>query len=215
MTRLADRIRTLLALAAPLRTGFRILLLRLIGRFGWRAVLIGAAVLLYAANRYRTWIPYGLAVACAAAWMHVPDRAKKEAGETTADTPAKELEEAPADPLPSLLWKLIGEAPGAHVKALTEHLNAAAPQAGFDRPAVRAALAARGIPIRPSVRDVAGRVNEGVHRDDLEAWEKSLSPATPKALPEGRSEPVATAVTCDVAEAPTGVATTATPSDQP
>lgn len=215
MRALADRIRALLALAGPLREGFRLLLLRLVARFGWKTVLIGAAVLLYAANRYRTWIPYGLAVACAAAWMHVPDKAETRAGESTADTAKEEPEETPVDPLPGLLWKLIGEAPGTHVKTLTEHLNAAAPQAGFDRPAVRAALAARRIPIRPSVRDVAGRVNEGVHRDDLEAWEKALSPAEPKALPEGRSEPVATAVTCDVAEVPTGVATAATPSDQP
>lgn len=200
MARLADRVRAALALLGPLGAGLRVLLLRLIGRFGWKAVLIGGAVLLYTANRYRTWIPYGLALACAAAWMHVPDEDEKEAGESAAEATNQEPEVTSVDPLPSLLWKLIGEAPGAHVKALTEHLNAAAPGASFDRPAVRAALAARGIPIRPSVRDVAGRVNEGVHRDDLEAWEKALSPAAPKALPEARSEPVATAVTCDVAE---------------
>jgi hypothetical protein len=147
--------------------------------------------------------------------MHVPDEAEEKARESTADTIEPEPEKAPTDPLPGLLWKLIGEAPGTHVKTLTEHLNAAAPQAGFDRPAVRAALAARRIPVRPSVRDVAGRVNEGVHRDDLEAWERALSPAEPKALLEGRSEPVATAVTCGNAEAPTGVATAATPPDQP
>jgi hypothetical protein len=214
MRYLADRVRALLALTGPLGAGFRILLLRLVARFGWKTVLIGIGVLLYAANRYRTWIPYGLALACAAAWMHVPNEAKAQAGERAAETIEEGPEETPVDPLPGLLWKLIGEAPGVHVKTLTEHLNTAAPQAGFDRPAVRAALAARGIPIRPSVRDVAGRVNEGVHRDDLEAWEKALSPAAPKALPEARSKPVATAVTCGNAEVPTGVATSATPPDK-
>lgn len=207
MRYLADRVRAVLALLGPLGAGFRTLLLRLVSRFGWKTVLITAAVLLYAANRYRTWIPYGLAIACAAAWMHAPDEAETEAGEQ----PAEQPEETPADPLPGLLWKLIGEAPGTHLKTLTEHLNTAAPQAGFDRAAVRAALTARGIPVRPSVRDVAGRVNEGVHRDDLEAWQQSLSPTAPKALPEARSEPVATAVTCDVADAPTGVATALSP----
>lgn len=207
MAGLMDRVRALLALSGPLGAGFRVLLLRLVARFGWKTVLIGVAVLLYAANRYRTWIPYGLAVACAAAWMHVPDDTEAQAGEQ----PGEEPEETPTDPLPGLLWKLIGEAPGTHLKTLTEHLNTAAPEAGFDRAAVRAALAERRIPVRPSVRDVAGRVNEGVHRDDLEAWEQTLSPAAPAPLPETRSEPVATAVTCDVAEAPTGVATPLSP----
>lgn len=197
---LADRIRAVLALLGPLGAGFRILLLRLVARFGWKTVLIATAVLLYAANRYRTWIPYGLAVACAAAWMHVPDETDAEAGEHPADGAEQEPEETPVDPLPVLLWKLIGEAPGAHLKTLTEHLNTAAPGAGFNRAAVRAALADRRIPVRPSVRDVAGRVNEGVHRDDLEAWQQALSPAAPASLPEACSEPVATAVTCDVAK---------------
>lgn len=207
--RAADRVRALLALLGPLDAGSRVLLLRLLGRFGWKAVVGGAAIVVYAAVRYRTWIAWMLLVWCAAAWMHTPATAT-EAAEEQLDEAGKQ---PPIDPLPWLMWKHIGEAPGVHVKTLAELLQAAAPEETVDRAAVRAKLAARGIPVRPSVRDAAGRVNEGVHRDDLKAWEEARFPAPPVPLSKARSSPVATALTSDVANPPTGVATPPTPGE--
>ncbi|MER5715739.1 hypothetical protein [Streptomyces sp. NPDC002132] len=207
MTAVADRVRAVLALLGPLGAGSRVLLWRLIARFGWKMVGLGALVCVFAAVRYRTWIAWMLAAWCLAAWMHTPDKAAGDADDTAGEEPAETV----ADPLPAVLWTLIGEAPGVHLKAVAEHLHAAAPEQAVDRAAVRAHLAARQIPVRASVRDASGRVNEGVHRDDLRAWQEALSPAAPDPAPGPCSSPVATAVTCDVADAPTGVATPRSP----
>lgn len=161
---LADRIRALLALAEPLRAGFRILLLRLVARFGWKTVLIATAVLLYAANRYRTWIPYGLAVACAAAWMHAPKQLAKPPAEEAAEEDDESAGEAPAEPdgqdVVDLVRDLIGDDRGILLTALRDPLHAA------DTRAVREALQAAGIGWRKGVRTEAGN-GPGVHRDDL------------------------------------------------
>lgn len=160
MTRLADRIRALLALAAPLRAGFRVLLLRLIARFGWKTILIAAAVLLYTANRYRTWIPYGLAIACAAAWMHAP----KQLAEPPAGEDDESAGEEPSEPdrkdVVDLVRDLIGDDRGVLLTALRTPLQAA------DTRAVRETLHAAGIEWRKGVRTEAGN-GPGVHRDDL------------------------------------------------
>lgn len=116
-------------------------------------------------------------------------------------------EEPAGEPLAAVLWHLIGDAPGTHLKTLAEHLQAAAPEQPVDRAAVRAKLGALGIPVRASVRDAAGRVNEGVHRADLQAWAEALSPTGDDTPPEARSGPVATPVTCDVGKGATAVAT--------
>lgn len=90
-----------------------------------------------------------------------------------------------ADPLPPLVYRLIGDAPGVHRKTITAVLAKAAEKEGTEPPTeaqVEAALTARGIPLRPSVRDTRGRVNRGVHREDLEAWARTPSPAPSKAL---------------------------------
>jgi hypothetical protein len=195
----ADKVRAVLALLGPLGAGSRILLLRLIGRFGWKTVIGAGAITVFALFRYRTAIGWVLAAWCAAAWMHAPKTDDEQGGAAPA--------EQPVDPLPVVLWQLIGDAPGVHLKTVAEHLHAAAPGEGIDRAAVRASLAARGIPIRASVRDTHGRVNEGIHRDDLKAWEQSLPTPLPVPLPKGRSKPVATPLTCDVADPATAVAT--------
>lgn len=71
---------------------------------------------------------------------------------------------------------------------------------------MRAKLGALNIPVRASVRDAAGRVNEGVHRDDLEAWEEAPSPTGTGAPSDARSDPCSDAVTSDVAARRAGVA---------
>ncbi|MGW2692360.1 hypothetical protein ACWC3Y_10920 [Streptomyces sp. NPDC001296] len=202
-------ITVLRALLVPLGPGARALVLRLVERFGWKWVAGGAAVLLYAAVRYRTWIPWILAVLAVAAWMHAPDRETEAVG----GDPEQAGEQLPDHPIPGLLWDLIDGAPGVHLKTLTERLQAAAPGMALNRAVVREELAALGIPVRPSVRDAAGRVNEGVHRDDLRVWEEGPSSTPSVPLSKTRSNPVATVLTSDVANPATGVATPPTPAE--
>lgn len=173
MRYLADRVRALLALLGPLGAGFRILLLRLVARFGWKTVIVTATVLLYAANRYRTWIPYGLAIACAAAWMHAPKTVEQDDEEADDETAGEDpAEPDPADVL-DLLRDLIGDDRGILLTALRTPLQAA------DTRAVREALAEAGIRVREGVRTAGGN-GPGVHRDDL----PPLSPP-PAAPPVG------------------------------
>ncbi|MFD7794341.1 hypothetical protein [Streptomyces sp. NPDC059759] len=203
----------LAALIDPLTAGGRILLLRLAGRFGWRAVAVGALVLVYAAPRYRTWIGPALLVLAGLAWMHAPDNTADTPQEPEGEQPSEAVEEKPDDPLPPLLWELIGEARGVHLASIVEHLHTSGLDPTCDRAAVRAALDRRRIPVRGSVREADGRVNQGVHRADLEAWEQTHSPAPSQGGPETRSYPATTAVTSDVAAPATAVATPATPTD--
>lgn len=164
---------------------------------GWVAVLLPAVWLVaFAAFVPREYLER------AAAWVE-----HRTAGRTpAADAPDIE-EKPPTSPLIAVMWQLIGDAPGVHVKALAEHLQEASPDGVLDRAVVRAKLGSLGIPVRASVRDAAGRVNEGVHRADLQAWQEALPDPSAVPAPEARSGPVATAVTCDVADAPTPVAT--------
>ncbi|MFM9616832.1 hypothetical protein ACKI14_02580 [Streptomyces turgidiscabies] len=124
--------------------------------------------------------------------------------------PASAGEEAAVPPIVTVMWKLIGDAPGVHLKTLAAALQKAAPEGAeevVDKAAVRAKLGALNIPLRGSVRDAAGKVNEGVHRDDLKAWMEALPSAAPGTPPDPRSGPVATPVTCDVEKRRAPVAT--------
>jgi len=200
------------------------LLVGLLGPGNWIAARLGTGTAwgvhgfaAWAAVYYGGWVAVGVVLGWLfAVLLFVPrehlDRATTWIERRDADYAPDEGElepanEAPADPLVAVMWRLIADAPGVHVKTLAERLQKAAPDETVDRAAVRAKLAARGIPTKPSVRDVRGRVNEGVHRADLKAWEEALPAPSPVPSPEARSEPVATAVTCDVADAPTPVAT--------
>lgn len=159
MRALADRVRAVLALLGPLGAGSRVLLLRLIERFGWKTVGMVAATAGYAAFRYRTWIVWGIAAWCAAAWMHAPTATMEPGGEEP--EPAGE---EPADPDPcdvtDLLRDLIGDDRGILLTALSGPLHAP------DTRAVREVLAAAGIRVRDGVRTVGGN-GPGVHRADL------------------------------------------------
>lgn len=147
---------------------------------------------LWSAGRYSLWVTWGVGLGLAGAVVtFMPrepmdrltarierrDRHTAEIAEQAPATPA-------ADPLPALLWKLIGNAPGVHRKTLTQVLAEAVgegPTEALTEAAVEEALTARGIPLRPSVRDARGKVNRGVHREDLEAWAKTPSPAPSEA----------------------------------
>ncbi|MGW6747624.1 hypothetical protein [Streptomyces sp. NPDC055006] len=159
--RLADRLRGLLDLLARLGPGSRVLLLRLVARFGWKvtgAVLVAAV---YAAPRYRQWIVWVLLGWCAAAWSHAPSHEPAEDHVEDADAPA---EEEPAEPDPAdvadVVRDVIGTDRGALLTALRGPLGAA------DTRAVRECLDAADIPVRPGVRTADGN-GPGVHRDDV------------------------------------------------
>ncbi|MGW0015504.1 hypothetical protein ACWDVX_37870 [Streptomyces tendae] len=209
VTRVADKVRALLPLLGPLGAGSRILLLRLAARLGWKGTLAVLVVAGYAVARYRPAFAWMLAAWCVAAWMHAPDREEQPAEGAGEQPPV----EAPADPLPAILWDLIGEAPGVHVKGIVAHLHETGQDPTCQPADVRAALGRRGIRVRASVRDAAGRVNQGVHRDDLTAWEQALSPAAPAPLSKVRSNPATTPLTSGVADAATTVATPPTPAN--
>jgi hypothetical protein len=194
------------------------------GPSAWLTARFGASVswavhvlAVWAVGFYGGWVAVALVVAWllavaafvpreqlerAASWVE-----RRTTGRATVEAELEPGAEPVADPLVTVLWRLIADAPGVHVKTLAEHLQAAAPGEAVDRAAVRAKLAARSIPTRASVRDADGRVNEGVHRDDLKEWEEALPGLGDAPSPEVRSGPVATAVTCDVAAPPTPVAT--------
>jgi hypothetical protein len=167
----------------------------------------------WAVGYYGSWVAVGVP----AVWLlmtlaFMPREAKDRAAawferRTPAKADKETAERDPVNALVAVMWKLIADAPGVHLKTLAEHLQAAAPEEAVDRAAVRAKLGALGIPVRASVRDAARRVNEGVHRDDLRAWQEALPDPSPDASPGPVAAPVATPVTCDVADAPTPVAT--------
>lgn len=123
------------------------------------------------------------------------EEAEEAAGETS------------VDPVVPLLWRLIADAPGVHLKTLTADLKKATPDQPLDKASVRAHLGALGIPLRGSVRDAAGKVNEGVHRDDLKAWMEALPSTAADPSPDSRSSRVATPLTSGAAKRRTSVAT--------
>lgn len=185
------------------------------GRFGSYGVNIAWTVHIgsvWAFFYYRGWVAVGLTVAWPAAFLlFIPREFKDRVSERLERRGAPAVDEE-ADgrvlvpPIVAVLWRLIGDAPGVHLKTLTERLKREA-QEPLDKAAVRAKLGDLGIPLRGSVRDAAGKVNEGVHRDDLKAWMEALPSPASGTPPEPRSDPVATPVTCDVEKRRAPVAT--------
>ncbi|MFI1580035.1 hypothetical protein [Embleya sp. NPDC020630] len=120
--------------------------------------------------------PGGLAVATpawlAAAWWHGP------AATEATDEPKPEA--PPLDPAAArhrdltAIRRAIGDRRGIHLAEITTRLQAAG--VPWDTADVRAWITGHGVPIRPKLRvgGKAGRVNAGVHVDDLEA---ALNPA--------------------------------------
>lgn len=134
---------------------------------------------------------------CVAAWRAgaPPKPQPQEQGEDDDAEDSEQPEpEAPADPLPDILDDLIGDRRGVHLRTIVQHLHDSRLDTTCKRADVRAALERRGIPIRPSVK-VAGRVNEGVHREDLTAWITATLGASASTGPEEAATPATTGVT--------------------
>lgn len=170
---------------------------------GWLAWCTGKAgtavtywvhlLAVWAVAFYGGWVAVGVPLALACAVLRFVPRptvdrltARIEARrQAPAEAQQEPVEEPPADPLVGFLRHLIGDAPGTHLKTLVEHLEKGAAEVGQEPPTraeVEAKLEARGIALRPSVRDVHGRVNRGVHRADLEA---ALTPSPDEATAPG------------------------------
>lgn len=161
----------------------------LIGTTWTYTVHVGA---LWAMGYYSLWIAWAIALGLTLAVLafmprptidHFVERLertrKKTPGKAAPAAPEQAPTGPPTDPLVDLMWKLIGDAAGVHLKTLTEALAQACEKAGRpapDKAAVRASLEARNIPLRPSVRDTRGKVNKGVHREDLEARQNTPPP---------------------------------------
>jgi hypothetical protein len=190
----------------------------LMARFGPTTSWIAHVVAVWACGFYGGWAAFGvIAGFLLAVLLFIPREflerlaaAIEQLGELRHQPGVEDAPEAgewpPSNPLVTVLWRLIGDAPGVHLKTLAEHLQAAAPDQPVDRAQVRAKLAALQIPIRGSVRDAAGRVNEGVYGADLRAWQEALPQSGAGTPSEGRSDPVAAALTCDVGDDATDVA---------
>lgn len=163
--RLADRVRVVLALAGPLGAGSRVLLLRLIDRFGWKTVGAGAVLAVYAAARYRTWIVWGIVLWCAAAWMHTPKPDAEEVREQP--PPAPDIEA-----VRQLLLEVMGDADGVHLKTVLAYLQEHGQWEGKEVADLRKHLELLGVPVEPKLK-VGGVPTRGVRRAALEA----LSPA--------------------------------------
>lgn len=157
MGRLTAALRALLI---PLGPGARVLLLRLLTGFGWKYVLGGAVVLVYACARYRTALPWAVVVFVVLSWMHAPKQADDEP--TTAT-------DEPRIALARWLLDTIGDRPGIHLQELYPAMRQLAGQEGRTDAELRAALRTLGVPVQRSLRigRVAGR--SGVRRDDVQA----------------------------------------------
>ncbi|GAA2948588.1 hypothetical protein ACFPN0_15025 [Kitasatospora cinereorecta] len=138
----------------------------------------------------------------------------KETETTPEEAPEDDEEEAPpVDPLLLLCALLIGEANGVHLNALVAALHDAGSTTTHGTAQVRAALGARGVTTRASVRAPKGAipgaeegVTRGVHREDLERVLGPLSDLQPAPPAGSVATGVATALTCNVAVPATAVA---------
>jgi len=199
----------------PILTGLRGPGRWLSAHFGFNTAAIVHVLAVFSVFYYGGWTAAGVVLGwLAATLLFVPkedlDRFSsrlERRSEGVVTEAAEEDEETALDPTVPLLWRLIADAPGVHLKTLTADLKKATPDQPLDKASARGHLAALGIPLRGSVRDAAGKVNEGVHRDDLKAWMETLPSTAADPSPGPRSGPVATAVTCDVAKRRAPVAT--------
>lgn len=181
MRALADRVRVVLALLGPLGAGSRALLLRLIGRFGWKTVVIGALVCVFAVVRYRTWTAWIIAVWCAAAWMHAPtDTISEEGVDDGEDAAEEEAGEDPHNGMLTLLYTLIGDAHGVHLRTVLTHLQKHGQWQDKTVADLRQHLEALDIPVQPKVK-VGGTPTRGVLKADLDALPPMEAPPPPTA----------------------------------
>ncbi|MFJ9128925.1 hypothetical protein ACIRJS_32970 [Streptomyces sp. NPDC102340] len=158
-------------------------------RLGATATYWGHVFAVWACAYYRGWVLIAVPlVLLTVVGLFVPRSAINQFAErveerrgTAKRADAEAVEEPPIEPLLGLLQHLIGDARGVHLKTLLEHLEKGAAEAGQEPPSradVEAKLAALRVPLRPSVRNAAGRVNRGVYRADLEA---ALAPSPDEA----------------------------------
>ncbi|MFF7879128.1 hypothetical protein ACFZDM_33445 [Streptomyces californicus] len=82
------------------------------------------------------------------------------------EPPTAEETAAHREQLLDLIRTLIGDRPGVHLSTLLDHLQKHGQAEGWEVGDLRDRLAALQVPVRRSVK-VAGKVANGVHRDDL------------------------------------------------
>lgn len=129
------------------------------GRAGRTVLLLVAGLLVWRAARL--WP--GLLWLAAPAWLVAAWRA-------TPDPPEDPVKEAPAVPpanaIRALLWQLIGDAPGIHLRDVLAHLHKHDHHPSWTVADLRRHLERHGIPVDPKLK-LAGTPTRGVRRDAL------------------------------------------------
>ncbi|MGW1840686.1 hypothetical protein [Streptomyces sp. NPDC002067] len=154
-----------------------------------------------------------VAVWAVLAWRAAPPDEDGAEGDETEEAPREGAAAPLNDPLLALTARLLGPSRGVHARDIAAALNEAAPHRQRTAAEVRSALAARGVRTRDSVRAPAGAVpgaretiTSGLYREDLEAVTGPLPAPALKSASEEAATAVAAPLTCDVADAATGVA---------
>lgn len=133
---------------AALGSWIRLVVLAAVGYGAWRLC------------RALPWLLWG----AAGYWLLLAWRA----GAPAAPEPVEEepLVDDPADAIRALLWQLIGDAPGIHLRDVLAHLHKHDHHTSWTVADLRRHLERHGIPIDPKLK-LAGTPTRGVRRDAL------------------------------------------------
>lgn len=185
MTRLrraAERLVRGCALVVPRRTAAAAAWVRAAEGFAGRLIRVGmllsAVVLVWRAVRLwpgLLWV--AVPALLVAAWRAAPAPVE-EASEEPPAAP-------PADAIRALLWQLIGDAPGVHLRTVLAHLQKHGHHPDWGVADLRRHLERHGIPVEPKLK-LAGTPTRGVRREALgtppPAADRAPSPAASTAV---------------------------------
>lgn len=95
-----------------------------------------------------------------------------------APTPEPEPEQAPADPVLTVLWECLGDRDRVHLSTVLAHLQEHGQGKGWTVTDLRVRLEALGIPVRPKVK-VSGVPTRGILAADLPPLSRTVGQETP------------------------------------
>lgn len=122
------------------------------------AVLIGTGYALWRAWRAWPWLPW----IAAPFWLRLAWKASPAEEEPDEVPPGPD----PADAIRALLWQLIGDAPGVHLRDVLAHLHKHGHHPTWKVADLRRHLERHGIPVEDKLK-LAGTPTRGVRRDAL------------------------------------------------
>ena len=146
----------------------RLLLLLIAGLLLWRIARLWPALLWVAVPAW-----------CVAAWRAALPAPAEPFEEEADEAPAV----LPADAIRALLWQLIGDAPGVHLRDVLAHLQEQGHHPSWKVADLRRHLERHGIPVDPKLK-LSGIPTRGVRRDALgEPPPAAAQAASPAASP--------------------------------